>query len=97
LVALPETPADVINRWAFSRLDVLGAGRIQAEIAYRDFVAWYPAEGLSACSRQMFGRRLAEVMTGMGGRKVRINGRAYYEGVVLQGRSAQKRILAAAA
>jgi hypothetical protein len=45
----------------------------------------------------MFGRRLTEVNAGMGGRKVKINGRAYYEGVVLQGRPAQKQILAAAA
>jgi hypothetical protein len=45
----------------------------------------------------MFGRRLAEVVKAMGGRKVKINGRAYYEGVVLQGRPAQKQILAAAA
>jgi hypothetical protein len=97
LVALPETPVDMITRWAFSRLDVLGAGRIQAEIAYQDFIAWCQAEGLNACSRQMFGRRLTEVVKGMGGRKVKINGRAYYEGVVLQGRPAQKQILAAAA
>jgi hypothetical protein len=38
LVALPETPVDMITRWAFARLDV-GAGRIQAEIAYQDFIA----------------------------------------------------------
>ncbi len=37
----------------------------------------------------MFGRRFAEVIKGRGGRKVKINGRAYYEGVVLQRRSAQ--------
>ena len=93
-MALPETPLDTITRWAFARLDVLSAGRIQAEIAYQDFTAWCQAEGLNACSRQMFGRRLAEVVKGMGGRKVKINGRAYYEGVVLQGRPAQKPILA---
>jgi hypothetical protein len=97
LVTLPETPADMITRWAFSKLDVFGAGRIQAEVAYQDFIAWCQAEGLNACSRQMFGRRFAEVVKAMGGRKVKINGRAYYEGVVLQGRPAQKPILAAAA
>jgi hypothetical protein len=32
----------------------------------------------------MFGRRFAEVVKAMGGRKVKINGRAYFEGVVLQ-------------
>jgi hypothetical protein len=93
LVVLPETPADLITRWALSRLDVLSTGRIQAEIAYQDFIAWCQAEDLNACSRQMFGRRFAEVVTGMGGRKVRINGRAYYEGVVLQRGPVQRRSL----
>ena len=95
---LSETPADMVTRWAFSRLDVLRAGRIQAEVAYSDFVAWCEAGGIEACSRQMFGRRFTEVVKGMGGRKVKINGRAYYEGVVLQRRSAQiQRDLAMAA
>jgi hypothetical protein len=94
---LPEKPADTVTRWAFARLDVLRAGRIQAEIAYQDFIAWCHAEGLNACSRQMFGRRFTEVVKGMGGRKVKINGRAYYEGVILEGCPAQKQILAAAA
>ena len=97
VVNLPETPADIITRWAFSRLDVLSAGRIQAELAYLDFVAWCGSEGIKACSRQMFGRRFAEVISGMGGRKFKINGRAYYEGVVLPARSARKQILAVAA
>jgi hypothetical protein len=97
-IKLSETPADTVTRWAFSRLDVLRAGRIQAEVAYRDFVAWCEAGGIEACSGQMFGRRFTEVVKGMGGRKVKINGRAYYEGVVLQRRSAQiQRDLAMAA
>lgn len=46
----------------------------------------------------MFGRRFTEVVKGMGGRKVKINGRAYYEGVILQRRSARiQRDLAMAA
>jgi hypothetical protein len=95
---LSETSADTVTRWAFSRLDVLRASRIQAEVAYSDFVAWCEAGGIEACSRQMFGRRFTEVVKGMGGRKVKINGRAYYEGVVLQRRSAQiQRDLAMAA
>ncbi len=97
VVKLPETPADIITRWAFCRLDVLSTGRIQAEVAYLDFVAWCEADGIKTCSRQMFGRRFAEVISRMGGRKFKINGRAYYEGVALQGRSAQKQILAVAA
>lgn len=97
VVNLPETPADTITRWAFSRLNVLSTGRIQAEVAYLDFVAWCEADGIKACSQQMFGRRFAEVISGTGGRKFKINGRAYYEGVVLQARSARKRILAVAA
>ena len=93
-----ETPADTVTRWAFSRLDVLRAGRIQAEVAYSVFIAWCEAGGIEACSRQMFGRRFTEVIKGMGGRKVKINGRAYCEGVVLQRRSAQiQRDLAMAA
>jgi hypothetical protein len=68
---------------------VLSAGRIQAEVAYRDFVAWCDVQGIKACSQQMFGRRFTEVAKGIGGRKVKINGRAYYEGVVLQDRLAR--------
>ena len=95
---LSETPADTVTRWAFSRLDVLRAGGIQAEVAYRDFIAWCEAGDIEACSRQMFGRRFTEVVKGMGGRKVKINGRAYYEGIVLRRRSAQiQRDLAIAA
>jgi hypothetical protein len=87
----------LITRWAYSRLDILNTGRVQAEIAYQDFIAWCQAEGLNSCSRQMFGRRLTEVVKGMGGRKVKINGRAYYEGVNLQGDPSQRQVLAAAA
>jgi hypothetical protein len=97
LVAIPATPADMITRWAYSRLDILNAGRVQAENAYQDFIAWCQAEGLNTCSRQMFGRCLTQVVKGMGGRKVKINGRAYYEGVTLQGDPLHRQVLAAAA
>jgi hypothetical protein len=97
LVRSPETPADAVTRWALSRLDVLNAGRIQAEAAYKDFAEWCKGGGMEVCTPQMFGRRFTKVIAGMGGRKMKVNGRAYYEGVTLQDRPAQKKMLAAAA
>jgi hypothetical protein len=37
----------------------------------------------------MFGRLLTGIVESMGGRKTKINGRAYYEGVALQERPAR--------
>jgi hypothetical protein len=87
-VSLPETPADTVARWTLARLDVLHEGRIQAECAYKDFKHWCVVEGIEACTLQMFGRRLTEIIEGMGGRKLKVNGRAYYQGVALQERPA---------
>jgi hypothetical protein len=84
IIQLDDTPADHITRWTCARLDILKAGRIQANAAYADFKAWCGTEGIASCSPQMFGRRFTEVVESMGGRKVRINGRAFYEGVTLQ-------------
>jgi hypothetical protein len=97
-VSLPETPADTVTRWAFARLDVLNSGRIQAERAFNDFAEWCENEGIESCTQAMFGRRFTAVITGMGGRKVKVNGRAYYQGVALQERSARvnERVKAAA-
>ena len=96
LVRISETPTDTVTRWAFSRLDVLNAGRIQAEHAYRDFAKWCEGERIRACTLQMFGRRFTEVIAGMGGRKVKVNGRAYYLGVTLQNGAVRKHRLAIA-
>ena len=96
-VGISETPTDTVARWAFSRLDVLNAGRIQAEHAYQDFAKWCEGERIRACTPQMFGRRFTEVIAGMGGRKVKVNGRAYYLGVALQNGSVRKHRLAIAA
>lgn len=89
LVRLSETSADTVTRWALSRLDVLNSRRIQAELAYRDFREWCGDKGKEACTPQMFGRRFTQVIEGMGGRKKKVNGKAYYEGVALQERSAR--------
>jgi hypothetical protein len=97
IVKFQASPGDAVARWAYSRIDVFAAGRIQAQAAYQDFVAWCEEEGIEPCSRQMFGRRLTEVVAGMGGRKVKINGRAYYEGVSLHGCQPQRQVLAMAA
>jgi hypothetical protein len=88
-VSLPETTADTVARWTLARLDVLHEGRIQAECAYNDFKHWCVVEGIEACTLQMFGRRLTEIIEGMGGRKLKVNGRAYYQGVALQERPAR--------
>jgi hypothetical protein len=88
-VSLPETPADTVARWTLARLDVLHEGRIQAECAYKDFKHWCVVEGIEACTLQMFGRRFTEIIEGMGGRKLKVNGRAYYQGVALQERPAR--------
>jgi hypothetical protein len=37
----------------------------------------------------MFGRLLTGIVEGMGGRKLKVNGRAYYQGVALQERPAR--------
>jgi hypothetical protein len=97
VVKLHEPPADAVTRWAYSRIDIFATGRIQAQVAYQDFAMWCEAEGIEPCSPQMFGRRLTEVVTGMGGRKVKINGRAYYDDVSLQGGFPLRQILAMAA
>jgi hypothetical protein len=88
-VSLPETPADTVARWTLARLDVLHEGRIQAECAYNDFKRWCADERIEACTVQMFGRRFTKIIEGMGGRKVKVNGRAYYQGVALQERPAR--------
>jgi hypothetical protein len=81
---LIETPTDVITRWTYSRLDVLSTGRIQANPAYQDFTIWCEENSSKTCTAQMFGRQLTKIIETMGGRKVKINGRAYYQGVALQ-------------
>jgi hypothetical protein len=88
-ISLPETPADTVARWTLARLDVLHEGRIQAERAYKDFKRWCADEGIEPCTPQMFGRRFTKIIEGMGGRKLKVNGRAYYQGVALQERPAR--------
>jgi hypothetical protein len=58
-------------------------------VAYQDFEAWCKAEAIEVCTPQMFGRLLTGIVESMGGRKTKINGRAYYEGVALQERPAR--------
>jgi hypothetical protein len=84
VIVLDNAPSDHIARWAYARLDIPKTGRIQANAAYVDFSAWCKTEGIEPCTPQMFGRRFAGVVESMGGRKRKINGRAYYEGVMLQ-------------
>jgi hypothetical protein len=75
---------DLVTRWALARLDIVSTGMIQAELAYQDFRQWCSAHRHAALTPQMFGRRFTKVHASMGGRKVRRNGRAYYEGASLQ-------------
>jgi hypothetical protein len=79
-----ETPDDLVTRWALARLDIVTTGTIQADVAYRDFCEWCLAHRLVALTPQMFGRRFTKVHAGMGGKKVKRRGRAYYEGTALQ-------------
>jgi hypothetical protein len=88
-IALIDAPADDVGRWTLARLDVLSSGRIQAAAAYQDFAAWCKTEGIEPCTLQMFGRLLTGIVEGMGGRKLKVNGRAYYQGVALQERPAR--------
>ena len=80
-------PDDLVTRWALDRLDIVSSGTIQAEHAYKDFQDWCTKGHLQPLTRQMFGRRFTKVHADMGGRKVRRNGRAYYEGAALQDNS----------
>ena len=73
-----------MTRWALARLDIVTAGTIQADAAYQDFCGWCSAHRLASLTPQMFGRRFTKVHAGMGGRKVKRRGRAYYEGTALQ-------------
>jgi hypothetical protein len=82
--SLSETPDDLVTRWALARLDIVTTGTIQADVAYQDFREWCSAHRLAALTPQMFGRRFTKVHAGMGGRKVKRCGRAYYEGTALQ-------------
>jgi hypothetical protein len=82
--SLPKTPHDLVTRWALARLDIVSTGTIQADLAYQDFCEWCSAHRLMALTPQMFGRRFTKVHAGMGGRKVKRRGRAYYLGAALQ-------------
>jgi hypothetical protein len=77
-------PDDLVTRWALARLDIVSTGAVQADVAYQDFREWCRAHRLAPLTQQLFGRRFTKVHAGMGGRKVRRHGRAYYEGAVLQ-------------
>lgn len=78
---------DLVTRWALDRLDIVSTGMIQAEDAFRDFRDWCVSQHLQPLTPQMFGRRFTKVHAGMGGRKVRRKGRAYYEGAAFQNKS----------
>ena len=81
---LTGTPDDLVSRWALARLDIVSNGSIQADVAYQDFCDWRSEHCFAPLTSQMFGRRFTKVHAGMGGRKVRRRGRAYYEGAALQ-------------
>ena len=86
--SMPRAPDDLVSRWALARLDLVSGGTIQADLAYQDFRQWCSVHGLTALTPQMFGRRFTKVHMGMGGRKVKRRGRAYYEGAALQEKAA---------
>jgi len=79
-----ETPKDLVTRWSLARLDVISSEMIQAEHAYEDFRDWCCAQGARALTPQMFGRRFTAIHKGIGGKKPKRQGRAYYSGVALQ-------------
>jgi hypothetical protein len=81
-----ETPDDLVTRWSLARLDVISSEMIQAEHAYEDFRDWCCAQGARALTPQMFGRRFTAIHKGIGGKKPKRQGRAYYSGVALQSR-----------
>ncbi len=81
---LSDFPTDLVTRWALARLDVISSEVIQAEHAYEDFRDWCCAQGARALTPQMFGRRFTAIHKGMGGKKLKRQGRAYYSGVTLQ-------------
>jgi hypothetical protein len=84
---LPSPPVDLVTRWALARLDIISSGMLQAEHAYNDFRHWCTSQSVPALTQQMFGRRFTEVHAGMGGKKLKRQGRAFYSGVSLPGLS----------
>jgi hypothetical protein len=80
---LSGPPVDLVTRWALARLDIINTGMLQAEHAYKDFCRWCASQSAPALTPQMFGRRFTEVHAGMGGRKLKRRGRAFYSGVSL--------------
>lgn len=86
------TSGDAVTRWTLARLDIVSKGRIQGSVAYEDFRGWCADEGFELITPRMFGRRLRELITSMGGRKVRIGGLNYYEGVVLQAQAMREMV-----
>lgn len=80
---LPSPPIDLVTRWALARLDIISTGMIQAEHAYNDFCHWCTAQSVPALTPQMFGRRFTQIHAGMGGKKLKRQGRAFYSGVSL--------------
>ena len=88
-----NTPEDLVARWALDRLDIIGSGSIQADQAFQNFREWCTVHDLKPLTPQMFGRRFTKVHTGMGGKKVRRQGRAYYIGTSLQFQSLPKALI----
>lgn len=84
ITAAPTGPDDLVAQWALSRLDLVSTGLIQAERAYQDFREWCSSHHYATLTPQLFGRRFTKVHVGMGGKKIRRNGRAYYQGAILQ-------------
>jgi hypothetical protein len=80
---LPSPPLDLVTRWALARLDIINTDMLQADHAYKDFCHWCASLSVPALTPQMFGRRFTEVHAGMGGKKLKRRGRAFYSGVSL--------------
>jgi hypothetical protein len=78
-----KAPEDLVTCWALDRLDIVSSGSLQADDAFQDFREWCLVHELQPLTPQMFGRRFTKVHAGMGGRKVRRRGRAYYVGTAL--------------
>jgi len=82
--------ADLLDRWAQTRLNMDPVGSVPARDAYADFCRWARVSGIEPCTETRFGRDFTACIIHLGGVKVKRRDRAYYQGVVFEIPSVQE-------
>jgi hypothetical protein len=81
--------ADLLDRWAQTRLNMDPVGSVPARDAYADFCRWARAMDIEPGSETRFGRDFSARIIELGGVKVKRRDRAYYDGVPLAAQKPQ--------